>query len=165
MYNSNDKPTLSEFIANYRRHLRKEISKFVDVFEVSECPCESQIILQLRAIRHALGLTQTDIAEKLGCHVQTIKSFEDPYKSGRRVSAIQRYARLLGVEIVISCKPAELTDNLFDDDTMLQFIAKLEAEAEKQIEEMKAEFEESFGEEYDEITRKVDEILGLYDDG
>lgn len=60
-----------------------------------------QIIEALTEKRKGLGLTQKDVAERMGCHTSFVQVFEY-HNRDPRLSTVERYAAALGVEVSVT---------------------------------------------------------------
>lgn len=61
--------------------------------------------LELAAYREQLGLTQSDIAERMGVRQSTVSDFERGAEP--RLSTLQRYARALGGRLELTFLPGD----------------------------------------------------------
>lgn len=63
-----------------------------------------RIIEALTEMRRELGLTQKDVAERMGCHPNFVQVFEY-HKREPRLSTIERYAAALDLEVKFTLAP------------------------------------------------------------
>lgn len=61
-----------------------------------------QIVDQLIAERHRQGLSQAEVAKRMNAAVSWVQHIEYNKQPGRQVSAFQRYADALGVDMHVS---------------------------------------------------------------
>jgi len=81
---------------------RKEVKK-----EYDEMSVEFNLLKQLLAARKKAGLTQADVAEKIGTKATAITRLETSLASGAHspsLATIEKYARALGCHLSIKLK-------------------------------------------------------------
>lgn len=57
-------------------------------------------VMTLAEFRKALGVTQTELAKRLGCHQSDISQFENRKK--RKLSTVRRYIEALGANLEVA---------------------------------------------------------------
>jgi transcriptional regulator with XRE-family HTH domain len=68
------------------------------------------IALQLAALRRSRGLTQKQVAERLGTKQQAIARLEDPAYSGHSLSMVRKYVEALGANLRLTILPTEVSN-------------------------------------------------------
>lgn len=76
----------------------------------SDCPEELILVLRLKAMRIAHGLTQAEIARRTGGHQANVSRFENVRRTGRSLRSILDYANALGCDICMFLT-GEVEDN------------------------------------------------------
>jgi transcriptional regulator with XRE-family HTH domain len=68
---------------------------------VSDANALQSLLDELVALRRALGMTQTDVAHRMGVRQPTVSQFETE-SSDPRISTLQRYARAVHSRVVLN---------------------------------------------------------------
>jgi len=89
-----------------------QTNECLDALRRSCRPEETALIIYLRAMRKAQGLTQEELGEKIGCTQETVSVFEDLTYTGRSLRTIYEYAKALEVELIF--------DILVDNDSYIR---------------------------------------------
>ena len=63
------------------------------------------IAIQLAALRRESGLSQKDLAEKVGTSQQQISRLESPFYEGHSLSMLRRVAEVLGATVHVEIQP------------------------------------------------------------
>lgn len=66
-----------------------------------------QIIKLLIAERQRQGLSQREVADRIGCHVTFVQRIESN-QGDRQVSGFDRYAAALGISLGVTLAPSEV---------------------------------------------------------
>jgi transcriptional regulator with XRE-family HTH domain len=94
---------------NFDRYLarKRQDSEFRSRFAAADQAWD--IALQLAALRQARGLTQKQVAERLGTKQQAIARLEDPAYAGHSLSMVRRYVEALDASLEMKIIPLEAT--------------------------------------------------------
>jgi len=92
---------------NFDRYLAEQLAdpEFRQRFE--EASQAWDIALQLAALRRARGLTQKQVAERLGTKQQNISRLENPAYTGHSLAMVRRYVEALDGVLMIRIMPRE----------------------------------------------------------
>ena len=63
--------------------------------------------MQLAALRQARGLTQQQVADRLGTKQQAVARLEDPAYTGHSLTMVRRYVEALGAKLTVKIALAE----------------------------------------------------------
>lgn len=69
----------------------------------------TRLLMTLVHLRTSRGITQADVAQRMGIEQRTVIAYEQGFQEGREYSigTIQRYARAIGVELRMWIQPKE----------------------------------------------------------
>jgi DNA-binding XRE family transcriptional regulator len=98
---------MAESRTNFDRYLERKLrdERFREL--LSEADRAWDVALQLVALRVARGLTQQQVADLLGTKQQAIARMENPAYTGHSLSALRKYAELLGASVDVTIVPKE----------------------------------------------------------
>ncbi len=82
----------------YIQRRKKKDTEFAQEYELGYANFKLGVLL--RQAREASGLTQAQIAQKLGTHPNTISQIEN-HAEDARLSLLRRYAKALGKQVYI----------------------------------------------------------------
>jgi transcriptional regulator with XRE-family HTH domain len=97
---------------NFDRYLEKQLldQDFARRFEKAGRAWE--VALRLAALRQQSGLSQQELARKVGTSQQQISRLESPSYEGHSLSMIRRVVEALGATLRIEIKPIEMGSKL-----------------------------------------------------
>lgn len=72
----------------------------------------ARLLSTLVHLRISRGITQADVARRMGLKQSTVSAFEHGFQEGREYSigTIQRYARAIDVDLRLSIEPKESSE-------------------------------------------------------
>ncbi len=82
------------------------------------------IALQLAALRKASGLSQKELAQKVGTSQQQISRLESPFYEGHSLSMLRRVADVLRARIHVEIQPNEHQKQLFINESKSMYRVK-----------------------------------------
>lgn len=68
---------------------------------------ETELLRSLREIRKTRGLTQSDVGEIMGMHVNGVWSLENGRQKTVRLSTVLKYCEAIGVDLSVIYKPIQ----------------------------------------------------------
>lgn len=83
----------------YEDTYKELMSSHDDIIYTVENPSEIILILKLKSVRIAKGLSQSEVAESIGGHQSNISRFENPEYEGRTINSIRTYANGIGCRV------------------------------------------------------------------
>jgi transcriptional regulator with XRE-family HTH domain len=92
---------------NFDRYLERKLQNADFRARLEAADQAWDIALQLADLRRARGLTQKQVAERLGTKQQAIARLEDPTYTGHSLSMVRKYVEALGASIRVTIVPAE----------------------------------------------------------
>lgn len=102
--------------SNFDQYLERKLedADFREQFAAADRAWD--IALQLVALRRARGLTQKQVADRLGTKQQAIARLENPTYTGHSLSIIRKYVEALGATIDLTIVPSERLAEFRDSD-------------------------------------------------
>lgn len=92
---------------NFDRYLDRKLEEPEYRQRFEEADRAWDVALQLAALRRARGLTQKEVAERLGTKQQAIARLEDPAYTRHSLTMVKRYAEALGAVVDVTVVLAE----------------------------------------------------------
>lgn len=83
----------------YQNEVDRLIEDNASAIVNSSEPDEIVLVLLLKAMRIAVGMSQEDVASRLRSHQSNVSRFESPNYTGRTMRSIIRYADAIGAKI------------------------------------------------------------------
>jgi transcriptional regulator with XRE-family HTH domain len=95
---------------NFDRYLEEQLKDpgFAERFENAGTAWD--VALQIAALREKAGLSQKDLAKRLGTSQQQISRLESPSYEGHSLSMLRRVAEALGASIRVTLTPSRVTE-------------------------------------------------------
>jgi transcriptional regulator with XRE-family HTH domain len=136
--------TIAEIAAHFSKDKQK--TKLAVEKEIRE----STVVTLLIKIRHDRGMTQTDVAKQMGCHVSKVSRIESGTDAQLNLVDLSRYSAAIGVRSTFLFEPDDMHSSLLIKHYVFGIKARLEHLAEIA----------RGSEEGDEVSKKIQIFFG-----